>query len=208
MALRLATVLVQFQGSRGRVGFDSQAVHLEDQMPAKPMDEGAGRYFGTLYGVLALLKSKGLAGPEDMNDLIGYADLATESIMKVVKLSREIAMAAGVPPPTRSGFHFLTPPEIKPPPERLRQMHEELLEAVADLETMAGPTAIVDKLTDAVSDHMNDMAEAALEKRKSRFKVLAGGSNDGGRSDSRAGDNPRPTQESRRGRDDGPAEGD
>jgi hypothetical protein len=129
------------------------------------MDDGAGRYYGTLYGVLALLKSKGLASPEDMRALVGYADLASKSIVKVAKLSREISTIA-------IGYQPAMLP--KPPMEKLREMHEELLEAVATLESMAGSTAIVDKIENEVSDHMEDMEEAVVEQRKSRFKVIDG----------------------------------
>ena len=85
------------------------------------MDDGAGRYFGTLYGVLTLLRSKGLADPEDMNALAGYADLASKAIMKVVNLSREIAMAAGVVPPDLPPMGYWTEVSFKPKPspERL-----------------------------------------------------------------------------------------
>jgi len=138
------------------------------------MDDGAGRYFGTLYGVLALLRSKGLAGPEDMNDLASYSDLASKAIVKVANLSRKIAIASGLPSPQSPPMADWPGSGWKASPEQLRKMHKELLEAVTDLETMAGPTAIVDKIQDEVSDHMSDMEIEDLDERRSRFTVIDG----------------------------------
>jgi len=130
-------------------------------------DDGACRYYGTLYGVFAVLKEKGLVDASDMNAMVSYADLATQNIQRVVESIRIIN-------PPLSSYDDLFPKSMKEKEEALAMM----LEAIETLESMAGPTAIVDKIRSEVESRINTEKQRAKQERRARMKVIDGG-NDG-----------------------------
>lgn len=130
-------------------------------------DDGACRYFGTLYGVFAILKEKGLVKSEDMNTFIGYADLATKTIKDIVK-------SVKVADPLYLDFGRIFPISLK---ERESSL-DSIKSGLVVLESMAGPTAIMTKLRSELEDKLHQYKLTELEKRRSKFKILDGGPKD------------------------------
>lgn len=127
-------------------------------------DEGACRYYGTLHGIFALLKAKGVVSDDDMNDLVGYSELATKSIQKIIESVRIID------PPVDSYDRLFS----RPLSEKQEAL-DQLLEAADILASMSGPTAILDKIIDGVGNKINTAKEQERDERKSKLKILDGG---------------------------------